>query len=276
MPKIKIIFCDVDNTLITGQAEILPSVSSAVKDYVKSGGIFVLTSARSPMALEKLSQELECNSLLISLNGSLVLQAVEKSGQVTTLFEKTMQPNVLPAILRIIQQEQLALSVNVYAGKKWFVNSHDKWVRQEEKITGAMATVGNLPKKLGTSSDPVNKILCMGEPADIDRLAVQLDHIAGLKINYLRSKPTYLEIVDESVSKMKAIEEVTKINKISIAETMAIGDGENDLPMIIDAGIGIAVGNAFPSVKQAASHTVASNEAGGVAEAIRKYSGLAD
>src|SRR5699024_10996428 len=114
---------------------------------------------------------------------------------------------------------------------------------------------------------------CMGQPEEISVLEQQLEKYPQLHLSYQRSKPTYLEIVDASVSKMKAIEKVAEFTKTPLSQTMAIGDGENDLPMIKDAGIGIAVANSFPKVK-AADHVVSSNNDDGVAEALRKYTNM--
>ena len=111
----------------------------------------------------------------------------------------------------------------------------------------------------------------MGQPEEISALANSLADHPELHISYQRSKPTYLEIVDLTVSKMKAIEHVAKLLGVPLSQTMAIGDGDNDLPMIKDAGVGIAVENAFPTVKTVADHIVSSNNDGGVAEALTKY-----
>lgn len=274
MPKIKIVFCDVDNTLITSKNKLLPQVSSAIQDYVVAGGIFVLTSARPPMGMQALAQQIGCSSLQICLNGALILQKSQNSVETAILFEKSIPTAILPTILQIVSQQNLTVSVNVFAGKKWLVQQHDCWVKQEEEITGASATITSFDSRLRNVNHPIHKILCMGEPDQIDNLETLLDRRSDLYLSYLRSKPTYLEIVDHSVSKMRAIETVANFAHIPIEQTMAIGDGENDLPMIKDAGIGIAVANSFPKVKAAATHIVSSNDNGGVAEAIRKYTGL--
>ena len=52
---------------------------------------------------------------------------------------------------------------------------------------------------------------------------------------------------------------------------MAVGDGGNDLTLVRNAGLGVAMGNAVPGVKQAAAAVVASNDDGGVAEAIQRF-----
>lgn len=52
---------------------------------------------------------------------------------------------------------------------------------------------------------------------------------------------------------------------------MSCGDGSNDLQLVANSGIGIAMGNAVPAVKEAAHTVVASNDDGGIAEAIDRF-----
>lgn len=52
---------------------------------------------------------------------------------------------------------------------------------------------------------------------------------------------------------------------------MAIGDGGNDLEMVRNAGVGVAMGNAVAKVKQAAACVVSSHDSEGIAEALEKY-----
>ena len=58
---------------------------------------------------------------------------------------------------------------------------------------------------------------------------------------------------------------------ISPEQTIAVGDADNDLPMLRAAGLGVAMGNANENARAAASVTVADNDHGGCAEAIRRF-----
>ena len=58
---------------------------------------------------------------------------------------------------------------------------------------------------------------------------------------------------------------------VAPCDTMAIGDTENDISIIDAAGIGVAMGNATPDVKEAADYITCSNEEDGVAAAIRHF-----
>ncbi len=75
----------------------------------------------------------------------------------------------------------------------------------------------------------------------------------------------------KGITKAYGIELLARDLGITIDEVMAIGDEENDLPMIRYAGLGVAMANAVPLIKEAADVVTDSNEADGVATVIEKY-----
>jgi Cof subfamily protein (haloacid dehalogenase superfamily) len=90
-------------------------------------------------------------------------------------------------------------------------------------------------------------------------------------LHITRSKPHFLEIMHPEADKAKALEIIAKHYGIERHEVMAIGDSYNDIEMLEWAGLGIAMGNAFETVKDAADFVTASNEEEGVAEALRRF-----
>lgn len=79
---------------------------------------------------------------------------------------------------------------------------------------------------------------------------------------------TVLESFAAEVSKWSAIEKLCRRWGIDPRATVAIGDDVNDLPMIRNAGLGVAMGNARKAVKAAAHRVVANQDHGGVAEML--------
>lgn len=79
---------------------------------------------------------------------------------------------------------------------------------------------------------------------------------------------TVFEAFDAAVNKWYGIERLCRRWGVDPRRTVAIGDDVNDLPMIENAGLGVAVANAVDGVKAVAGRMVASNEEGGVAELI--------
>lgn len=82
----------------------------------------------------------------------------------------------------------------------------------------------------------------------------------------------YLDITPSKTNKSEALEKLSKYLKLSSSEVMAIGDNLNDIDMIQNSGVGVAVANAYDAVKQVANYTTThSVDDSGFAEAVYKY-----
>ena len=84
----------------------------------------------------------------------------------------------------------------------------------------------------------------------------------------------YFEAILKGNSKATGMERMLKAVGIPRENSIAVGDGENDLPMLRWAGVGVAMGNAGPGVKAEADHVTASCEEDGIARMLREF-GLA-
>ena len=80
-----------------------------------------------------------------------------------------------------------------------------------------------------------------------------------------------LEFTAQGVSKATGLRFLADYLGLTLAQTMAIGDSENDAEMLRAAGLGVAMGNAYPQVKALADAVTDDNESDGVAKAIQKY-----
>lgn len=89
------------------------------------------------------------------------------------------------------------------------------------------------------------------------------------KIEITKSGPYSIEIMKSGVTKYKGLEILAKYYNLKLDEIAAIGDYDNDIPMIENAGYGIAMGNALESVKEHADYITLSNVDDGVAAAIK-------
>lgn len=92
-----------------------------------------------------------------------------------------------------------------------------------------------------------------------------------LESAFYLSKENYLEVTHQAVGKDKALNELAAYFQVPLAQTLAIGDNFNDLPMIASAGIGVAMENAPDLVKAKADFVTASNTDHGVADALRRF-----
>jgi hydroxymethylpyrimidine pyrophosphatase-like HAD family hydrolase len=84
------------------------------------------------------------------------------------------------------------------------------------------------------------------------------------------SKSNYLEVLPIGVDKAKALMKLAKTLGLELSQVAAIGDGLNDVEMLREAGLGIAMGNASDAVKSEADWVTGTNDEEGVAQAVRR------
>ena len=84
------------------------------------------------------------------------------------------------------------------------------------------------------------------------------------------SSPANIELNPHGISKASGLREVCRLLGIDMSQVVAMGDSLNDMTMIREAGLGVAMGNAQDAVKAEADYVTDSNEDHGVALAIRE------
>ena len=91
-------------------------------------------------------------------------------------------------------------------------------------------------------------------------------------VTFCTSQPFYLEFFSSKVSKATAMDQIGELYGFTPKQTIAIGDGCNDLSMISHAALGIAMKNAPDEVKAHADYvTTRTNDEDGVAEVLKKF-----
>ncbi len=81
----------------------------------------------------------------------------------------------------------------------------------------------------------------------------------------MRTDDNFLEFIPHHCSKGTALTWLCDAAKIELSQIVAFGDAENDLTMIKNAGLGVAMGNATPDLRQIADHVTATNDDDGIA-----------
>lgn len=127
--------------------------------------------------------------------------------------------------------------------------------------------VCGLSSRMGQIHDDIHE--AFGEHATMHHFPAVLEpeHAAKLPLG---EKLHILEVFDRAASKWSAISWLAARRGIQAARICTIGDEINDLPMIQGAGLGIAMDNAIPAVRDAAGRRTRSNDDDGVAHAIRR------
>lgn len=264
--KTKLIAVDIDGTLVDSNKNILPETKEAIFKYMDNGGKFAIVSGRSVTGLQRYVDELELRErggYLISFNGSVIIDL--KTGE--TISETMIEPTHFEKILQSAKKNNV--SIATYKDNKAITqNSRDKYFIMETSLNNLeIVYVDDLLEEL---KYPVPKFLLTDEPEILEIAEENMKNELEC-VNVFRSEPFFLELVPKDLDKGYALKNLCEFLKIDISETLACGDGFNDIPLIKAAGIGVAMANAQQPAKEVADFITLSNDNNGVAYAIEKF-----
>lgn len=256
---VKIVFSDIDGTVLTSQHEVTSQTKAAVKKLVAKDIPFVLVSARMPEAIYPITEDMGIQMPIICYSGAYVL---DREGR--ELASTYMAAEPVRELLAEIGEKFPAVTVNFYSGHHWYVtDKQDARVKREEDITSAQAEQADFDSLLVQGTLP-HKILLMAEPADCTAAEKYFQqHYPQFQV--ARSSDILLEIMDGAVSKAAGIEVMLKDYGFDKAEALSFGDNYNDLAMLEYTGMSVAMGNAPDDVKAVAKAVTLSNNDSGIA-----------
>jgi Cof subfamily protein (haloacid dehalogenase superfamily) len=270
MATYKIVFSDIDGTLLNKDRELSPLTLQVIRQLQKEVPV-VLISSRMPQAMQYLQQELHiAHQPLICYNGAQVII----DGEIRSSKEIPWQ--TIDALHTF--NKTLDCHLSVYNDTDWFVPTMDFWAKREEnntKVTPVVRPLAEVLQDWEPSEKGAHKIQCMGEPEKIDAIEKFLaGHFPG-QLHLYRSKDTYLEIANKDVSKLTAIKLLLSSHfKFSLEESIAFGDNYNDYEMLKAVGLGIAVGNAKTEILEIAKQVAKHGKEDGVAISLQQLFNL--
>lgn len=260
MPGYKMVFSDIDGTLLNSEGKITKDTAEAIGRLDRSGVPFVLVSSRPPFGLEHLHKELGLHAPVICYGGALVMEG----GRV--LHEECISGEAGLYVLETAAKRWPGICSTISTFGEWIVDDlKNPWVIQENEVTGIIPTKGNV-REVMESGGPVYKMLCMGEPEEIAAFEKLLEGEG--KVTAKRSKPIYLEVTARGVCKSSAVHFLCGEKGIAAAETISFGDNFNDADMLEATGLSFAMGNAPAAVKQLAGRVTDDNDHDGIARAL--------
>ncbi|MCA5012742.1 MULTISPECIES: sugar-phosphatase [unclassified Enterococcus] len=266
--SVKLVAIDIDGTLLDSNRKITPKVKETLQKANEKGIYIVLCTGRPLPGVKDQLTELDLygdNDYVITYNGSLV-QAT-KTNKIISEYSLSYDD-----FLEIeLMSRKVGTHLHTIDDKAIYTANRDigKYTVHEAYLVG-------MPLKYRTVEEmtpdlSIIKMMMIDEPEILDKAISQLPEEFSNKYTTVKSTDFYYEILNKEASKGNALAKLADHLGIQQSEVMAIGDNENDLSMIEYAGIGVAMGNATESVKQAADIQTSSNDEDGVAEVLLKY-----
>ncbi len=272
MRKIRLVALDLDGTLGNTEKKVPEGNYHALRQCEKAGIQIVPATGRAVGGIPPMIRELPGANYAITTNGAVVADLKNNK-----IIKKCGLSNEM--VLRVLNiAKKYHAASDPYVNGRGITEPASIEHMDEFGLTPAMQqlvrntrdvvpNVMEYMKTTGTDAEKVNVFMADMEEREI--LRKELMAIPELSIS--SSMYNNLEINAKGADKGAALLWLAEYLGISREETMAFGDGENDIPMIKAAGIGVAMENALDTVKAVADTITLTNDENGVAAAIEKF-----
>ena len=264
MVAVKLFVSDLDGTMLPDGNVVSAENIAAVRRAVEAGVVVTIATGRMFEAALPVARALGVDVPIISYNGGLI-----KSPGGCVYEEHTVDAALAHEIIAFCKARDWYIQ-SYSGGVLRYVKSceESRFYENAQKIVGA--AVGWEGLFAHTESNCKLLLVTQGRAVTLERAEVILAKF-GAQVDVTRSADNLIEIVPKGISKASALVSLAAKLGIPIEETMAIGDAYNDLPMLKAAGRSIAMGNAFPEVKEVTDYETLPCAENGLAAAIYHY-----
>lgn len=258
----KLLAIDVDGTLIGEDLLLRDNTVRVLLRCMDKGIIVTLATGRMFRSALIYAQQLGVKAPLICYNGALVKDA--DSG---VIYQHLTIPVHLARNV-VLTTREVGAHLHAYIDDQPFTEAYGRWAKRYEGKAGVKVQaiedmesfLQQEPTKLGLSDYP-------------ERIDTYFEYLKdNLKpLNIARSHPYFVEVLREGTSKAEGLKALGKHYGIPLAEMVAVGDSYNDIEMLEEAGLAIAMGNAPADVQAKADWVTGNVEEEGLVSAIERF-----
>ena len=284
----KLVAIDLDGTMLNQYGIITEKTKKAIKKVQDKGVEVMIASGRAITSVKRFSKEINIKKYFISGNGAITYDIENNK----ILYENILKKQKALQIIKICEENSIYYNIYTETGiiaKNLNYNTlyyyKDNLTKPDENRTH-INIVEDVYNYIDEKNEKILKIMICDEHRavfnSIVRKLKEIPDIEVLDVSHMSRKIIkqgteeialeyfYTEVSAKNVDKWNALEEIIKLMNITKEEVVTIGDNANDLKMIKNAGLGIAMGESAPYIKQTADMVALSNEEDGVANILRK------
>lgn len=259
MGKKKLIAMDLDGTALDSDGKFTEPVKEAVRQAREKEHIVCFVSGRADREMKPLEEMCRQADYLVLNNGGKVIRTGDGKVLSNQFFKKEEGEKL---IRRCLEQK---LTAYIVADGNWYVTGYSSRVRAYTDNLGfcpiCVERISEVP------AGRMEAVTVLGESDKTEEIRTFARQSKWLRA--VESEPCCLDVLPASVDKWSGLRRLLDILDISPEEVVAVGDYDNDLEMIREAGIGVAVANARDCVKAEADYiTLHDNAHDAVADVI--------
>ena len=276
--SIKLLVLDIDGTVTDSRHEVTDAARKLVLESQAAGIRVILATGRRYRDALPVAAALGLCGPLVTASGALV----KVPSNHETLFRSCFEDDVLAQVLDCIIEfghEPVLYTDSFNEGFDFYCRT--LVARNEDGTTTGFGEYLQWNKQLARVSPTLCESLpeeifsgfVMGSEGEMEQLESALNTRFSnvLSVHTIRS-PRYsdwlCEIAPAGIDKWSSVLQIAQSWGISAQGICAVGDDRNDLPMIVGAGLGVAMGNARHEVQDVADHVLGGYEAGGLLELV--------
>ena len=286
----KLVAVDLDGTMLDSYGQVTENTKRVIQKTIQKGTDVIIASGRPIDSIKTIAKEIGSNKYFIAGNGALIYD-IQKN---EVLYEKYMKKEKVLEIIKICEENSIAY--NVYTDKTILATSlkynvlyyHKENLKKQEEKRTHINIVENMYEYIQKMKEEkfLKITICDDSKTVFQSIIRKLEKIKDIEIldvSHMSRKVIeqgteeipieyyYTEISSKDVDKWCAIEFLIEKLNIEKEDVIAIGDNVNDKKMIEEAGLGIAMGQSMPQLKEIADYVTSSNTEEGVAKAIEKF-----
>lgn len=282
----KLAAIDLDGTMLNQYGIVTQRTKQAIERTQQRGIEVIIASGRPMDSIKAIAEEIKSEKYFISGNGAIIYDIQNDE----IIYENTLKKQKTLDIIKICEEN--SIYYNIYTEKEIIAKNlqcnvlyyHKENLNKEEKNKTHINIVENIYDYIVDRDEKVVKItICDNNQVifnSIMRKLKEIEEIEVLEVSHMSRKIIrqgsvevpieyfYTEISAQNVDKWNAIEFLKEKMQIKTEEIVAIGDNVNDKKMIENAGLGIAMGESTPVIKEVANQITGSNNEDGVAQAL--------
>lgn len=258
---IKALFFDIDGTLVSFKTHQIPTSTIKALEAAKAKGIQIfIATGRPPIIINNLAtlQERGLIDGYITMNGAYCF--VDD----TVIYKSPIPTAEVDALTAFCHERNIPCIL---------VGEHDICVNQPNEIVTEIFNnqlkVEPIESKPYASNHSDKEFYQLTPFINAEEEQIILPAIPNCEMG--RWHPAFVDVTAKGNTKQHGIDEVIRHFDIRLEETMAFGDGGNDISMLRHAGIGIAMGNAKDDVKAVADYVTTSVDNNGIDNALKHF-----
>ncbi len=263
----ELLVLDVDGTLVNSKKEITEATRRAVVTCQENGVKVAIASGRCTEGIRHQASEIGLDrygGYIVSYNGGRITNC--RTGEV--VYDIPLPDGMIHELYDYSQQEHTGI-LTYYDGKIIAHSDTDPYITVDAKGCDIPICVpGDFHREVNF---PVNKCILTGEPEHLAKLEKKAAKDFEGRLSVYRSEEFYLEMMPLGVDKAYGMAKLLERLGYSRSQMVCCGDGFNDLPMIVYAGLGVAMGNAPDALKEKADYVAPSCDEDGLVDVIDRF-----